>query len=134
MASAMRPAPTKPTRLQPDSSTAAAITPPRRAPPHPPHSAAPMGCEGLTELVHWLRRPHAPPSPGVSVRGAGRCEGRGGTPRKASDTQAGCCTWVLHWCVNFASSNLRGSIYKRRVGKGGGCCEMGSLAGPMGKH
>lgn len=49
MASAMRPAPTKPTRLQPNSSAAAAITPLRRAPPTPPpHSAAPMGCEGLT--------------------------------------------------------------------------------------
>lgn len=106
---------------------------PRPAPP--PHSAAPMDCEGLT-----CARPLAAETSrsalargfragGGASRGAG-----GGTPRKASDTQVGCCTWVLHWCVNFASSNLRGSIYKRRVGKGGGCCGMGSLAGPMGKH
>lgn len=46
MASAMRPAPTKPTRLPPDSAAAAAITPPRRA--SPPSSATPIGCGGLT--------------------------------------------------------------------------------------
>ena len=46
MASAMRPAPTKPTRLPPDSAAAAAITPPRRAPAPP--SATPIGRGGLS--------------------------------------------------------------------------------------
>ena len=70
MASAMRPAPTKPTRLGPDSAaTAAAISPPRPAPPRPAHALS--AANGLHRpapaLVHWLPRPHAPPPPAGST-------------------------------------------------------------------
>ena len=99
MASAMRPAPTKPTRLQPDSSAAAAITPLRRAPPHPRTQRRQWTARASLALVHWLRRPHAPPSPGVSVREAGRREGRGGGRRAKllihrSAAVPGCSTGV----------------------------------------
>lgn len=100
------------------------------------YAAAPRPTPALS-CANGLRGPHLRSSTGcgdLTLRPLPGFPCGGGAPRKACGTQAGCCTWLLRWCVNFASSNLRGSIYKRRVEKGGGCSGMGYLAGPMGKH